>query len=119
MIKNIFFLITAYTLVGGIIFLYKFSAEMAISFVIGGLTMLINMAGLVWFWRLVIYKKSIALVVIIIIFKYLILGIILWSLASIKWLSPVAFVSGLAALLFAIIFALIIKNISFKVKKVS
>lgn len=102
MIKNIAFLISLYTLAGLCGGYFYLSGAWALSFALGGLLMLVNLLGLAFVWRLIFAKKSIALAVLVIIFKYLIFGMILWSFASVKSLQPGAFVLGLAALLFAI-----------------
>ena len=74
--------------------------------------MLINVGGLSAFWQLVFSKKLIALAAVIIIFKYLILAVILWSLYTLKWLSPVGFCIGLASLLFSVLVLLVVKQFS-------
>ena len=74
--------------------------------------MLLNLAGLSFFWQLIFLKKSIALAVFVIIFKYVILGTILWNLTSAHWLKPVGFLLGLASLVFAIIVATLMKSFS-------
>jgi hypothetical protein len=112
MIKKISFFILLYTLLGFALSYWFLNSAFALSFMVGGLAMLANVVGLSLIWRLIFYKKSIALAVFIIIFKYLILGMILWSFASVKWLSPVGFVCGLAALLFAVLLAALLKSVS-------
>lgn len=74
-----------------------------------------NVLGLAWFWRLIFQKKSIALAVFAIIFKYLILALILWSLSSSQWLSPAAFCVGLTALLFGVLVVLLKSHFSAKI----
>lgn len=102
MIKKTAGLIAAYTLFGLAMGYYYYGQAWALSFFLGGLLMLLNLLGLAYFWNLIFTKKSIALAAFVIIFKYLILGMILWSLASAKSLQPMPFVLGLAGLLFGI-----------------
>ena len=112
MIKKISLFILFYTLIGFALANWFLNSSFALSFLVGGLAMLANVVGLSFIWRLIFYKKSIALAIFIIIFKYLILGMILWSFASVKWLSPIGFVCGLSALLVSVLWAALLKSIS-------
>lgn len=112
MIKKISLYLLLYTLIGFTLSYWLLNSSFALSFMVGGLAMLANVVGLSFIWRLIFYKKSIALAVFIIIFKYLILGMILWSFASVKWLSPIGFVCGLSALLFSVLLAALLKSTS-------
>ncbi|MGZ3724949.1 MAG: hypothetical protein ACXWQQ_04085 [Pseudobdellovibrio sp.] len=112
MIKYLAIAIVFYTVVTcGIGFLYV-NQSFAISIAMGCATVLINVGGLAVFWRLIFSKKHIALASVIIIFKYLILAVILWSLYAVKWLNPAGFCIGLASLLFSIFVLLIVKQFS-------
>jgi hypothetical protein len=112
MIKYIATSIFLYTLVAtGAGFIWA-NQSFALSVLIGGITMLINIFGLAYFWSLVFSKKSIALAVLIIIFKYVILAAVLWSFTSMRWLSPIGFCVGLASLIFALIVSLVLKKSS-------
>jgi hypothetical protein len=110
MIKIIAFLILIYTGLGFILAEIYLDSGFSISLLIGGLLMLVNLLGLAFIWRLIFSKKSIALAVVVIIFKYVILGTVLWSFASHKWLKPLGLVVGLGSLIFAILLATIIKS---------
>ena len=79
--------------------------------------MLINLIGIWFFWKLVFLKKSIAFVVLVIIFKYLILGVILWNLTQAPWFQPIGFLIGLSALLFGMVLSVFFKNVLFKIKR--
>ncbi|MBY0553252.1 hypothetical protein K2P97_01905 [bacterium] len=114
MIKNITLLLALYTFVGAGLSYFIINTDFAASFMVGGLTMLLNLAGLAFLWRLIFSKKSIALAVFVIIFKYVILGMILWSLLSVNWLMPIGFIAGLGSLVFAIVTATIIKSFTDK-----
>ncbi len=107
MIKILALSILFYTLslAGGAYLIYGLAVS--VSVLLGGLSMWINVLGLAYFWSLVFRKKSIALAAIAIIFKYLILALILWSLSSIKWLNLPAFCVGLTSLIFGVLVVLI------------
>ncbi len=72
--------------------------------------MLINLLGLWILWKFIFSKKSIALVLLVIIFKYLILGLILWNLNRIPWMQPLGFILGLSSLVFGILTMLVLKK---------
>ena len=112
MIKLVAFTIFLYTVaLAAAGFIYA-GQDFAVSILLGGVAILINIAGLSYSWRLIFLKKSIALAVLVIIFKYLLLGIVLWSLAETKWLSPVGFCIGLGSLVFAVLTAVLIKKLT-------
>lgn len=114
MIKSIVFSIIGYTILAcGIVYNYL-GMDWAVSVFIGGLLMIINIALLTFLWKQVFFKKSIALAVIIIIFKYAILALILWSLASFTWMKLMGFLIGIGSLIFGILLAPVIKLIAVK-----
>lgn len=88
------------------------NANFSISVLFGGFAVLLNLAALSFSWSLIFSKKSIALAVFVIIFKYLILAVILLGLSTTKWLSIIGFLTGLASLVFSIIVATIIKSVA-------
>lgn len=104
MIKNIAATIVVYTLLSGFAAYFYFNLEFSLSLLLGGIIMLLNLAGFAFVWRLIFVKKSIALAVFVIIFKYVILGMILWGLVSAPWLRPVGFLLGMTSLVVAILF---------------
>jgi hypothetical protein len=114
MVKNISFLIAIYAFLGALLGYLFVSTDFAASLMVGALIMLANLAGLAFSWNLIFSKKSIALAAFVIIFKYVILGMILWFLASVNWLKPIGFITGLASLVFAVVAATVIKSISKK-----
>lgn len=77
--------------------------ESAASCLFGGTVMVVNLFGLWFLWKLIFSKKSIALAVLVIIFKYLILGLILWNLNQIQWIRPLGFVLGLGSLMVGVV----------------
>lgn len=82
----------------------------ALSSVVGSAVMLVNLFGIWFAWKLVFLKKSIALAVVIIVIKYVILGLFLWNFAKYKWLQPVGFIIGLSTLLFGLVSSIFLKK---------
>ena len=111
MIKSIAYSIIGYTTLAFGVVYYYWGMNWAISVLIGGTLMLINIASLTFLWKQVFFKKSIALAVIIIIFKYAILALILWGLASFTWMKLMGFLIGIGSLIFGLLFAPVIKLI--------
>lgn len=98
--------VVATVLFGGL--LYVFSASQhSYSFISGALTIFLSFFLLGIGWKLIFQKKLIALAVTIIVFKYAILGIIIFRLRDLSWFEPLWFALGvssfiLSALAFAI-----------------
>lgn len=110
MIKHIAASIILYTaLVASILFALA-DKGMAVGAILGGLTVFVSFGGLAAYWHLIFVKKHIAFVLLIIIFKYLILIGLLWSVYSFKWINPIGFCIGLTALIFSLIVALFVKK---------
>ncbi len=112
MIKNTAILMIIYVLIGSVLGSYYYGAAMALALLMGGFAMLVSFCGLWFFWHLVFSKKSIALASMVIIFKYVVLGLILWIFASVRGLSSIGFLIGLGSLLFAIFGAALIRSFS-------
>ena len=93
-----------------IILYFASSFEAAISCLFGGTVMVVNLFGLWFLWKLIFSKKSIALAVLVIIFKYLILGLILWNLNQIQWIRPLGFVLGLGSLMIGVVCAALFRE---------
>jgi hypothetical protein len=64
-----------------------------------------NLLGLYFIWKLIFSKKNVALAALAIIFKYVVLGLILWKMASIQELNPIGLVLGLGILVVAVLLA--------------
>lgn len=100
---------------------YGFTASIASYFYIGGgfsanvfigsLIVLSNLAALSFSWKRIFSKKSIALAIFVIIFKYVILGMILWGLSVAGWLNVIGFLVGLASLIFSVFAAMLMKSL--------
>lgn len=103
MIKLTAALISAYTAVAAVAGYVFWGHSAGLSVLLGGGLMLLNLLGLAFIWSLIFSKKSIALAVLVIIFKYVIFGLFLWSLRSAEWLSAVGLLTGLASLIFAVL----------------
>ena len=86
-----------------VILYFTSGLETAVSCLFGGTVMVLNLFGLWFLWKLIFSKKSIALAVLVIIFKYLILGLILWNLNQIQWIRPLGFVLGLGSLVIGVL----------------
>ena len=114
MIKMIAAAIAIYTVVATFAASYYVDRAFALSVLLGGVTILVNIAGLAFSWRLIFMKKSIALAVLVIIFKYLLLGMALWGLIELKWLSSTGFCIGFGSLVFGILTAAIFKSLTRK-----
>lgn len=81
---------------------------------IGSAVVFLNLAALTFSWKRIFSKKTIALAVFVIIFKYVILGMVLWALSVTGWLNIVGFLIGLASLLFSVFTAILTKSLSNK-----
>ena len=93
-----------------IVLYFTSGLQTAASCLFGGTVMILNLFGLWFLWKLIFSKKSIALAVLVIIFKYLILGLILWNLNQIQWIRPLGFVLGLGSLLIGVVCAALFKK---------
>ena len=110
MIKLIAISLIVYTNLISALLFFTHGQAVALSCLIGGGIMLLNLLGIYLLWHLIFSKKSIALAVFVIIFKYLILGVVLWNLSSISWLKPLGLVAGLSTLVLAILSATLMKG---------
>ena len=71
----------------------------AVSFGIGSFLMLINLLLMAWAWSRIFAKKSVALAAGVIVFKYAILGLIIYLLVRDPRVSTGWFLIGLSVLL--------------------
>ncbi|MGZ3773759.1 MAG: hypothetical protein ACXVCY_06965 [Pseudobdellovibrionaceae bacterium] len=95
------------TIIGGV-FLRVFGApQQAYSFIVGSLVILFSVSMLRLGYGLIFQKKLIALAIGIIVFKYAILGIIIFTLVKLSWFTPLWFALGVASLILsALVYAL-------------
>lgn len=95
------------TALGGLLLAYFAAPQQSFSFLAGGLTILSSflLLGIGFGW--IFQKKLIALSIGIIVFKYAILGIIIFTLVKLSWFNPLWFSLGVASfILSAIVYAL-------------
>lgn len=92
------------TLLGGLA-LFPFCApHQVLSFATGSLVILTSFFLLGIGFGLIFRKKLIALAIGIIVFKYAILGIIIFTLVKLSWFSPLWFVLGVSSFILSGIF---------------
>lgn len=95
------------TLVGALLLGFFYAPQQAISFAVGSLVILSSVFFLRLGFGLIFQKKLIALAIGIIVFKYAILGIIIFTLVKLTWFNPLWFSFGVASfILSAIVYAL-------------
>ncbi len=82
---------------------FYFGNAAAVSCLVGGSLMLVNLLGLSFVWGRVFSKKSVSLAALVMILKYIILGIILWMFSKSAWIHPLGFILGLSTLILAIL----------------
>ena len=75
------------------------------SVLIGSAISIGNLLGLYFIWKLIFSKKNVALAALAIIFKYVVLGLILWKMSLIQELNPIGLVLGLGTLVVAVLLA--------------
>ncbi|MGZ5278938.1 MAG: hypothetical protein ACXWC9_03295 [Pseudobdellovibrionaceae bacterium] len=103
-LKLFFIIQIAITAIGSIVLLEGRNPESAASFAIGSGIILLNVLSLAFVFSRVIQKKLIALSISIIVFKYAILGIIIYKLLSLAWVDRIWLCVGLASLVVSALF---------------
>lgn len=98
------------TLLGAVILFNSRNIESAASFFVGGIFVLINVLSWAFLISRLFQKKLIALSATIIVFKYAILGVILYKLLTMPWLDRVWFSVGLGSLLVSVPFYVVFSN---------
>ena len=94
----------AVTLIGALILAEGRDVHSAASFAAGSGIVLANVISLAVAWSRMIQKKLIALSVSVIVFKYAILGIIIYNLLSLKWVDKMWLCVGLSSLVVSALF---------------
>ncbi len=92
------------TAVGYLAALFFAAPNHANSFVWGSLTILLSFSFMGIGYGLVFQKKLVALGISLIIFKYAILGIIIFTLVKLDWFSSIAFAMGVASFIVSAIY---------------
>lgn len=114
MIKLTAALLVAFVFLIAFIFFELSGKNAAISCLAGGAIMLFNLGGFYFAWRFYFLKKSIALTVGVIIFKYVLLGLVFWSLTKASWIHPVGFITGISTLVLAALSMTVVKSFARK-----
>ena len=99
--KNLYLIQIGLLVLGGVAILIGDSWSAAASYACGALLILFNVVILAWAFRRLLQKKLIALSTGLIVFKYAILGTILYQILKASWLSPLWFCVGVGTLMLA------------------
>lgn len=105
---KIFFL--TYFIIGalGSVFLYLFSSKLAaISFALGCAIMMLNVVGLQFAWGRILVKKQVAVPMGVIVFKYAILGFIIYRIVTSNSFELSWFAAGFSVVLISAVATLI------------
>ncbi|WP_413559210.1 hypothetical protein [Bdellovibrio sp. HCB209] len=92
------------TVIGYFACLFFAAPNHANSYLWGSLTILISFALMGLGYGLVFRKKLVALGISLIVFKYAILGIIIFTLVKLDWFSSIAFAMGVASFIVSAIY---------------
>ncbi|MBO9668291.1 MAG: hypothetical protein J7501_15935 [Bdellovibrio sp.] len=96
----------------GVLLLAIFAASsQAVSFLVGSGLILLSFFLLGIGWSLIFKKKLIALAVGIIVFKYAILGIIIFTIVKRPWFDPLWFAMGVASFVLSAIFYAVMQSL--------
>ncbi|AHZ85669.1 hypothetical protein AB1A81_00040 [Bdellovibrio bacteriovorus] len=85
------------TLLGGVLLGFFAAPQHTYSFISGALVILVSFFLMGWAWGLIFSKKLVALAIGIIVFKYAILGIIIFKLVDQTWFDTLWFALGVAS----------------------
>lgn len=91
------------TALGSILLGSLLGIQPAASFGVGSLSIALSFSMMAIGYGLIFKKKMIALAVGIIVFKYAILGIIIFTLVKLSWFEPLWFALGVASLILSAI----------------
>lgn len=99
--KKFFLFQTLLTVLGPLLLLFLHGWRVAASFGLGALVILVNVALMAWAWNRILRKKLVALALSLIVFKYAILGAILYQILKTPWVSALWFCAGIGTLMLA------------------
>lgn len=99
MIKKFAWTHVAVMLLGAALAFSPNASQKSASYLAASGLMLINVGLLYWVWQRCLQKKLVALAILIIVFKYAILGWIVYRLLSSSWLDIVWFSMGIGSLI--------------------
>ncbi|WII73010.1 hypothetical protein QJS83_03880 [Bdellovibrio sp. 22V] len=86
---------------GGLLLGLFAAPPQAYSYMAGSGTIFLSFLLLAWGWGLIFQKKLVALSIGIIVFKYAILGIIIFKLTALPWFDTLWFAIGVASFILA------------------
>ncbi|MFS4458936.1 hypothetical protein [Bdellovibrio sp. HCB2-146] len=86
-----------FTILGSLLLAHFAALPQALSYAAGSGLIFLTFVLLAWGWSLIFSKKMIALAIGIIVFKYAILGIIIYTLVKLSWFTPLWFALGVAS----------------------
>jgi hypothetical protein len=110
-LRQIIWIMVFLSLLGGSGLWIGGAGRQGLSFLFGGLLMSLNLLVLTWSWGSIFLKKSIALSSTAIVFKYTILGILIYWASRRGWIEVVGFAAGLSLILPAVVAHLGIQKI--------
>lgn len=99
-----------WTSLTGLVCLIYNQESFLLSYTAGSLLMLMNFFLLYWLWRVFLFKKVIALALILIVFKYALIGFFVYKILTSSWNNPLAFSIGLLTLVPAVVSLIFIKK---------
>lgn len=99
-----------WTLIILVICLISGQNNFVLSYLVGSLLMVTNFLLLYWLWRILLFKKVIALALVLIVFKYAILGFLIYKTLTSAWNNPLAFSLGLLTLVPAVVSLIFVKK---------
>ena len=114
MIKLTARLLAVFIILASVILYFSIGLPAANSCLAGGGIMLVDLGGFYYAWQLYFRKKSITLMVLVIMFKYSLLGLVFWRLTKVSWIDPIGFVIGISTLVLAILSMTLTKNFARK-----
>ncbi len=97
--KRYFYIQIGICLLGTLLLALLLSKESAASYFSGSFLIFLNVVSLAVAWTFITQKKLIALSVSLIVFKYAILGVIIYQLLKFPWLNALWMSVGLSSLL--------------------
>lgn len=92
-IVSVAFVVTAFVAGGKV-----FAASVAVGCAVTG----INLFALLWSWKRIIFKKSIAPAIAVIVLKYAIFGFAIYKLLGMKWVNVTGLVVGLGSIILTV-----------------
>lgn len=108
--KKVLCLQALVTALGALLLAIFAASSQMVSFLVGSGLILLSFFLLGTGWALIFQKKLIALAVGIIVFKYAILGIIIFTIVKRPWFDPMWFAMGVASFVLSAIYYAVMKS---------